>query len=431
MSVVYIDQEAVHYEVFGRGRPVLFLHGFLGSWRYWLPSMEVTATSFRTFSFDFIGFGDTLQRDVLPSIGAYADQVIRFLDALGIGKVTLVGHSMGGMVSLKTAIEHPERIERVVTVGAPIVGNSLTPLIKIMSNQTIAHLAQRTPLITKFLFKRALGNSSEEHTMEILEATIKPSSENVRASMRSMMHTDLRTDLLRLRVPSLAIHGTRDDIVSPSQIKVLRRLNLPYLRVVPMERCRHFPWNDEPDPFHAQLLEFLKTPLDKLLPHVPPPVPISPPPIKVSQPLTLVGGPASNSALAPNEPSTPPIPSVVPPLSAYLNGAVTAPAANGSMPSLPTLAAAINGSVPLTAVPAVNGSVAAEVLAASSPEPIAAPAVNGSVAAEALAASSPEQSTVTNEVEREHTATPQADPPTEPPAAPAITATNDTSQQQA
>ncbi len=323
MSVVFIDQEAVHYEVFGRGRPVLFLHGFLGSWRYWLPSMEIASKSFRTFSFDFIGFGDTGQREVVPSIGAYADQVIRFLDALGIGKVTLVGHSMGGMVSLKTAIEHPERIERVVTVGAPIVGTSLTPLIKIMSNQTVASLAAKTPMVTKFLFRRALGRSSEENTLEILDATIKPSSGSVRASMRSMMHTDLRQDLLRLRVPALAIHGTRDDIVSPSQIKVAQRANLPLLTVLPMERCRHFPWNDDPDPFHEQLLAFLKAPLESLQPSVMPPAPglaISAPPLVPAAPTP----PTTNSAPAPLNGAAP---------ATYLNGAANDTAAyrNGAV----------------------------------------------------------------------------------------------------
>lgn len=271
MSVVYIDQQAVHYEVFGKGRPVLFLHGWLGSWRYWLPSMEVASSYFRTYAFDLIGFGDTQQRHITPSIGAYADQVIRFLDALGINKITLVGHSMGGMVSLKTAIEHPDRIERVVTVGAPIVGSSLALLLKLTAFQPIARGMNALPSLTQRLFGYFMKEANEQDMLEILEDSVKPTADSVRASVRSMMRTDLRPELPRLRVPALVIHGTRDDIVMPSQINVIRQAmaTSPYLRQHSIHGSRHFPWADQPDVFHPALIEFLRAPLADILPKTP------------------------------------------------------------------------------------------------------------------------------------------------------------------
>ncbi len=266
MSVVYIDQQAVHYEVFGRGRPVLFLHGWLGSWRYWLPSMEVVAEGFRTYAFDLIGFGDTDHRNVAPSISTYADQVIRFLDALGIDMIALIGHSMGGMVALKTAIAHPDRIERVVTVGAPIVGSSLAPLLKLTSFAPIAHGMNRFPRVTKRLFRHFLSEAAEDDMLEILEDSVKPTADSIRASVRSMMRTDLRPLLPELRVPALVIHGTRDDIVMPSQINVIRQAlpKSPLLRQLSIDGSRHFPWVDRPDEFHAALLHFLDAPISDL-----------------------------------------------------------------------------------------------------------------------------------------------------------------------
>jgi pimeloyl-ACP methyl ester carboxylesterase len=274
MSVVYIDRQAVHYEVFGKGRPVLFLHGWLGSWRYWLPSMEVASAHFRTYAFDLIGFGDTAQRHIEPSIGAYAEQVIRFLDELGIEQVALVGHSMGGMVALKTAIEHPERIERVVTVGAPIVGSSLALLLKLTAFRPIARSMDALPGLTKWLFRYFLASADEQAMLEILEDTVKPTADSIRASIRSMMRTDLRPDLPRLGVPSLVLHGTRDDIVMPNQIETIRRAmpTSPFLRQFSIEGSRHFPWVDQPDLFHDQLLTFLRTPRDQLIPTLTAPV---------------------------------------------------------------------------------------------------------------------------------------------------------------
>lgn len=270
MSVVYIDKQAVHYEVFGKGRPVLFLHGWLGSWRYWLPSMEVASTHFRTYAFDLIGFGDTHQRNIEPSISAYAEQVIRFLDELGIEQVALVGHSMGGMVALKIAIEHPDRIERVSTVGAPIVGSSLAPLLKLTAFRPIARGMDALPSLTKWLFRYFLAEADEQAMLEILEDSVKPTADSIRASVRSMMRTDLRPDLARLRVPSLVLHGTHDDIVMPTQIEVIRRAmhTSPYLRQFSIEGSRHFPWVDQPDLFHDQLITFLRTPREELLPAI-------------------------------------------------------------------------------------------------------------------------------------------------------------------
>jgi pimeloyl-ACP methyl ester carboxylesterase len=83
-----------------------------------------------------------------------------------------------------------------------------------------------------------------------------------------MMRTDLRPDLPRLRVPALAIHGTRDDIVMPSQIDVIRRAMpmVPFLRQLSIQGSRHFPWIDQPELFHPALLEFLRAPRAALVP---------------------------------------------------------------------------------------------------------------------------------------------------------------------
>ncbi len=59
MSAILLDSSIVHYEVLGRGRPVIFLHGWVGSWRYWISSMQVTSTSYRAYALDLWGFGDT------------------------------------------------------------------------------------------------------------------------------------------------------------------------------------------------------------------------------------------------------------------------------------------------------------------------------------------------------------------------------------
>jgi pimeloyl-ACP methyl ester carboxylesterase len=255
MSIMVVDQQVVHYEVFGHGRPVLFLHGWLGSWRYWFPTIERTAEHFRTYSFDFWGFGDTRRQITPVSIQSYSDQVIHFLDELGIDRVLLVGHSMGGMVALKTAINHPKRISRVVAVGAPIVGDSLSWLLKLTDRPVLADAFARMPWLRRRMFRMFLGETNDPAVNEILDDSVKSSSATLRRAVGSMWRTDLRPELSRLTVPTLIVHGGRDEIVQPNQADLFDQV--PSAEVVVMPESRHFPFLDEAELFNETLLRFL------------------------------------------------------------------------------------------------------------------------------------------------------------------------------
>jgi pimeloyl-ACP methyl ester carboxylesterase len=257
MSVIVVDNQVVHYEVFGHGRPVLFLHGWLGSWRYWYPTMQVVAEQFRTYSFDFLGFGESRRKTTEESIRAYSQQVIRFMDELGIDRIALVGHSMGGMVAMKTALDYPDRVQRVVTVGAPFNGHSISWLLKLTQNQALANTFARWSWLRRTLFHFFLGQDYDTPgTEEVLDDSMKSNAETLRATVCSMLHTDLRPELPRLNVPALIVHGRRDDVVNPNQVKLFRDIAMADVMV--MGKSRHFPFSDEPDAFNERILRFLK-----------------------------------------------------------------------------------------------------------------------------------------------------------------------------
>jgi len=273
MSIMVVDRQVVHYEVLGHGRPVLFLHGWLGSWRYWFPTMERVADHFRTYSFDFWGFGDSRRQNTgrgLPereSIQNYSDQVIRFLDELGIDRVLLVGHSMGGMVALKTAINHPKRISRVAAVGAPIVGDSLSWLLKLTDRPVLANAFARAPWFRRYMFRMFLGETGDAAVHEILDDSMKSSSTTLRQAVGSMWRTDLRPELPRLSVPTLIVHGGRDEIVHPNQADLFDAI--PSAEVVVLPESRHFPFLDEAELFNDILLRFLKQDVPRTMPRMP------------------------------------------------------------------------------------------------------------------------------------------------------------------
>ena len=84
MSSITTDQGILHYEVFGRGRLVILLHGWLGSWGLWQKTMAHLGKSFRPYALDFWGFGESGRQQPTFSVQDFVEMVHQFMDRLGI-----------------------------------------------------------------------------------------------------------------------------------------------------------------------------------------------------------------------------------------------------------------------------------------------------------------------------------------------------------
>src|SRR5512140_2165710 len=120
MSAILLNQSIIHYEALGRGRPIVFLHGWVGSWRYWISSMQVASTSYRAYALDLFGFGDTTHDPSCYSLEKQAALLMGFLDEMGIGKIALVGHGLGALVGFYFAAQQPGSVDRIMAVNSPL-----------------------------------------------------------------------------------------------------------------------------------------------------------------------------------------------------------------------------------------------------------------------------------------------------------------------
>lgn len=120
MSAIVVDGELVHYEVLGRGRPVILLHGMIGSWRYWVPLLQRLQQSYRLYAIDLFGFGDSSKSPAHFSLGQQAALVRAFMDELGLPKAAFIGHGLGALVAVEFARCHPNRVARLLMVSAPL-----------------------------------------------------------------------------------------------------------------------------------------------------------------------------------------------------------------------------------------------------------------------------------------------------------------------
>jgi pimeloyl-ACP methyl ester carboxylesterase len=120
MSAITIENDLVHYEVLGRGRPVILLHGWLGSWRYWVPSMQQLSMKYRTYALDLWGFGDSGRDPKRYNFDSQVALLHEFMEKLGITKAALVGHSLGASICARYAVQHPDRVPRLMVVAPPL-----------------------------------------------------------------------------------------------------------------------------------------------------------------------------------------------------------------------------------------------------------------------------------------------------------------------
>ena len=125
MSAIIIDDKIVHYEGLGRGKPIIFLHGWVGSWRYWIPAMQAASSNYRAYAFDLWGFGETTKDNLNYSLEEQVELLDGFMNAMGIGKVALIGHGLGAVVSLLYAARHAFVVDRAMVISLPAVGRSL------------------------------------------------------------------------------------------------------------------------------------------------------------------------------------------------------------------------------------------------------------------------------------------------------------------
>jgi len=251
------EKGIVHYETYGRGRPVILLHGWLGSWALWRKTIEELGKEFRTYALDFIGFGESSGEGF--TVDTYVEIVNLFMEKLGIVKAPLIGHSMGGTVSLGVAARYPEKIVKVVVVGSPIVGTSLNFFLKLSGYKGIADMVFAMPiLLNVFIYGLTHLGTNDPNTLYrmVKEDAAKTSPDSFFQSIGTLRKTDLTEQITQLQMPILGVYGRKDIIVNPRQGKLLLQY-APNSREAWFENSGHFPMLDEPQRFHQTIANFL------------------------------------------------------------------------------------------------------------------------------------------------------------------------------
>jgi pimeloyl-ACP methyl ester carboxylesterase len=244
----------VHTWIGGQGDPLLVLHGAGGN-RGFTRWMQRVAERYTVWAPTHPGFGRSGDAEWMDGIDDLARLHLWFIDAAGLGRPHVLGHSIGGWTAAEMAAMSPGSIDRLVLVAPvglkPETGEILD--IFFYSPQQLRDLTVHDPK-TIPEWDELFGRAPTPAELEIVERNREMTA---RLTWKPYMHNPrLPRFLPRATNPTLIIWGREDQIVPVACGEQYRRL-LPNATLTVLERCGHLPPIEQPDVFARHVLDFL------------------------------------------------------------------------------------------------------------------------------------------------------------------------------
>ena len=271
------EGQRLFYETRGSGQPLVCIPGGPGLSSRLLGDLGGLDRECQLVLVDPRGCGrsDPPPRDDLYRLADFAADLELLRDHLNLRRIALLGHSAGGSIALAYAAEHPERVERLVLVGAfarfadehesaaaamraarsgepwyrdaVAVGETVARADRSMTGAELGALLARG---AGFCFAR-YGPRQAAYA-----ALMRDEGVNVSAWLAQDEDEDLRPLLPHITAPTLVVTGDADCLVAPAASQEIAE-GLPHGRIVVLADAGHYPWVDQPDPFRSAVSAFL------------------------------------------------------------------------------------------------------------------------------------------------------------------------------
>lgn len=257
------EGELTHYHELGEGTPILFLHGsgtgVTAAANWWLNLDEISQVG-RCIAIDSIGYGQTVAAPGTEyGIREWVRHAVRVLDALGIEKTWIVGNSLGGWLAFQFAIDYPDRLLGIVSMGTG--GAKLTQALKGHANPTLTKEGIRDTLELFVVNKELVTDELVElRYMSALNDTASDRlAEVVAARDRDREALPLDFDVLgRLDIPVLLIHGVNDRVIPVSRTWEILNV-VPHADAHIFSQCGHWSQVERAEEFNQIIVNYLSS----------------------------------------------------------------------------------------------------------------------------------------------------------------------------
>jgi 3-oxoadipate enol-lactonase len=258
---VTLNGARIHYERSGKGFPVLFIHAGIADSRMWEPQVAAFAKHFDVIRPDQRGFGES---ELPPVTWSPVEDLLALIDELGLKPVHLVGCSMGGAVAIDFALDHPERISKLVLVGSAIGGFTFRPEhADVFAEAAAARKAGDMVALNEAMLHLFLDGPDRPRgyvAEPLRELFLDMNGRALRADFASAPTKDLDPPAVgrlgEITAPTLVLVGDKD-VPTVLEAADLLRDSIPNARKAIIHDGAHLPNVEHPEEFNRLVLDFL------------------------------------------------------------------------------------------------------------------------------------------------------------------------------
>lgn len=251
---------SVHIETRGAGADLVLIHGWGMHGGVWQPVVDTLARGHCLHVVDLPGFGRSP-----PLASSTLEAWVDVLSAAFPRRVAVCGWSLGGQVALRWALAWPDQVERLVLVSTTPRFVSARDWPHGMDADVFLRFAAQVQgdyhgTLSRFLALQAQGGEEVREVLRQLRTQFfrlpAPAPQVLQAGLDILLGTDLRAELAALTVPTLVLHGGRDQLVPPAASRWLAE-NLPHARAEICATASHAPFLSHPEWFTTRVGGFL------------------------------------------------------------------------------------------------------------------------------------------------------------------------------
>ena len=265
-KLIDLDRHSTHYIEKGEGEPVILLHGYFYDSLIWSKNIDALSKGFKVYAIDLWGFGYSSREPMDYSYQLYADQLLKFMDALNIQKASLVGQSMGGGTCIVFCTQHREKANKMVLVASGGMPNPPGLLIRIACLPRLGEFLFSLKGSRKGILKTAFIYNGKFITDEYVESVtcfhqIKGTTEVLLKILRKKFFDKLLSEikeLCEIHLPILIVWGRQDKSVPVECGQRMHKiLKGSYLEI--LDGAAHCPNDEQPQKFNQLAIDFLSS----------------------------------------------------------------------------------------------------------------------------------------------------------------------------
>lgn len=263
-SQVQAGDFKIHYHEAGSGKPVIMLHGGgpgATGWSNFAGNLPAFSKSYRTFLVDMLGFGqsESVVFDKESGITVRARALRDFLDVHGIERASFVGNSMGGSVALAFAVDYPERLDKLVLIGAAGMTKTLTVPQPTEGHRRLREAMENPTVETMQALVNAMLYDPSIVSKEMIEERVVSARNEGHRSAAARSTAKLRDqapEFSAVKAKTLIVWG-REDRVNPLEIGWLLLREIRDSRMYIFKHCGHWAQIEHQEEFNRIALDFL------------------------------------------------------------------------------------------------------------------------------------------------------------------------------